>query len=32
VQVWDVVINKQINEMEEHSARVGALAKNGDVV
>jgi cell division cycle 20-like protein 1 (cofactor of APC complex) len=32
VQVWDVAVNEQINEMQGHSARVGALAWNGDVV
>ena len=32
VQVWDVAVNKQVNKMQGHSARVGALAWNGDVL
>merc|ERR1719273_368827 len=30
VQVWDVTANKKVNTLEGHSARVGALAWNGD--
>ena len=29
-QVWDVTANKKVNTLEGHSARVGALAWNGD--
>jgi cell division cycle 20-like protein 1 (cofactor of APC complex) len=32
VQVWDVAAHTRINTMQGHSARVGALAWNGDVV
>jgi cell division cycle 20-like protein 1 (cofactor of APC complex) len=32
VQVWDVVANKQVNKLLGHSARVGALAWNGEVL
>ncbi|XP_049847068.1 fizzy-related protein homolog isoform X2 [Schistocerca gregaria] len=32
VQVWDVSLNKQVNKMQGHSARVGALAWNGDIL
>ncbi|KAK7867418.1 hypothetical protein R5R35_003842 [Gryllus longicercus] len=32
VQVWDVSVNKQVNKLQGHSARVGALAWNGDVL
>ncbi|XP_053200984.1 fizzy-related protein homolog [Panonychus citri] len=32
VQIWDVVANKRINVLEGHTARVGALAWNGDVL
>lgn len=32
VQVWDVAASKQINVLEGHSARVGALAWNGDML
>lgn len=32
VQVWDVGVNKQVNKMQGHSARVGALAWNGDIL
>jgi cell division cycle 20-like protein 1 (cofactor of APC complex) len=32
VQAWDVAVSKQINEVHDHSGRVGALAWNGDVV
>ena len=32
VQVWDVTANKKINTLEGHSARVGALAWNGDML
>jgi cell division cycle 20-like protein 1 (cofactor of APC complex) len=32
VQVWDVAAHTQINTMQGHSARVGALAWNGDVL
>jgi cell division cycle 20-like protein 1 (cofactor of APC complex) len=30
VQVWDVAASKKLNVLEGHSARVGALAWNGD--
>ncbi|XP_013781669.1 fizzy-related protein homolog [Limulus polyphemus] len=32
VQVWDVTANKRISVLEGHSARVGALAWNGDIL
>uniref|UniRef100_A0AAR5Q258 CDC20/Fizzy WD40 domain-containing protein n=1 Tax=Dendroctonus ponderosae TaxID=77166 RepID=A0AAR5Q258_DENPD len=32
VTVWDVTVNKQVNKLMGHSARVGALAWNGDVL
>jgi cell division cycle 20-like protein 1 (cofactor of APC complex) len=32
VTVWDVAVNKQVNKLQGHSARVGALAWNGDVL
>nr|CAD7406783.1 unnamed protein product [Timema poppensis] len=32
VQVWDVSMNKQVNKMMGHSARVGALAWNSDIL
>jgi len=32
VQIWDVMANKKINTLEGHSARVGALAWNGDML
>lgn len=32
VQVWDVSTNKRINTLEGHTARVGALAWNGDIL
>lgn len=32
VAVWDMAANKQINKLTGHSARVGALAWNGDVL
>ncbi|KDR10117.1 fizzy-related protein homolog isoform X2 [Zootermopsis nevadensis] len=32
VQVWDVAVNSQVNELQGHSDRVGALAWNGDVL
>lgn len=32
VQVWDVAVSKQVNKLIGHSARVGALAWNGDVL
>jgi cell division cycle 20-like protein 1, cofactor of APC complex len=32
VQIWDVAANKQINKLQGHSARVGALAWNGEVL
>ncbi|XP_060526759.1 fizzy-related protein homolog [Cylas formicarius] len=32
VTVWDVTVNKQVNKLIGHSARVGALAWNGDVL
>ena len=28
--MWDVTANKKVNTLEGHSARVGALAWNGD--
>jgi len=30
VQIWDVLANKKVNTLEGHTARVGALAWNGD--
>jgi len=32
VQIWDVLANKKLNTLEGHSARVGALAWNGDML
>ena len=32
MQVWDVTANKKVNTLEGHSARVGALAWNGDLL
>lgn len=32
VTVWDVAVNKQVNRLQGHTARVGALAWNGDVL
>ncbi|CAM1321617.1 FZR1 (predicted) [Pycnogonum litorale] len=32
VQVWDVIMNKRVSVLEGHSARVGALAWNGDIL
>ncbi|EDX17092.1 fizzy-related protein homolog [Drosophila simulans] len=32
VTVWDVAANKQINKLNGHSARVGALAWNSDIL
>lgn len=32
VTVWDVAVNKQVNKLQGHTARVGALAWNGDVL
>jgi len=32
VQVWDVTTSKRIHTLEGHSARVGALAWNGDLL
>ncbi|CAG9766702.1 unnamed protein product [Ceutorhynchus assimilis] len=32
VTIWDVAVNKQVNKLVGHSARVGALAWNGDVL
>ncbi|KAK6179711.1 fizzy-related protein homolog [Patella vulgata] len=32
VQIWDVAMTKKINTLEGHSARVGALAWNGDML
>ncbi|XP_054266543.1 fizzy-related protein homolog [Macrosteles quadrilineatus] len=32
VQVWDVSVSKQMNVLNGHSARVGALAWNGDML
>lgn len=32
VQVWDVMANKQVNKLQGHTARVGALAWNGEVL
>ena len=30
--MWDVTANKKVNTLEGHSARVGALAWNGDLL
>ncbi|XP_014226887.1 fizzy-related protein homolog [Trichogramma pretiosum] len=32
IQIWDVATNKQIHKITGHSARVGALAWNGEVL
>ncbi len=32
VQVWDVAASKRVNVLEGHTARVGALAWNGDML
>ncbi|KAJ1525861.1 hypothetical protein ONE63_009053 [Megalurothrips usitatus] len=32
VQVWDVAVCKQVNKLVGHSARVGALSWNGDLL
>lgn len=32
VQVWDVAANKRLTTLEGHTARVGALAWNGDIL
>lgn len=32
VQIWDVGASKQVNKLQGHSARVGALAWNGEVL
>ncbi|KAJ8311044.1 hypothetical protein KUTeg_011402 [Tegillarca granosa] len=32
VQIWDVAANRKLNTLEGHSARVGALAWNADVL
>ncbi len=32
VQVWDAAASKRVNVLEGHSARVGALAWNGDML
>ena len=32
VQIWDVTANKRVGVLEGHSARVGALAWNADVL
>lgn len=32
VQIWDVAVNKRVSVLEGHSARVGALAWNADVL
>lgn len=32
VQIWDVAATKRVNQLEGHSARVGALAWNGDIL
>lgn len=32
VQVWDVTASKRINTLDGHTARVGALAWNGDIL
>jgi len=32
VQIWDVLANKKLNVLDGHSARVGALAWNGDML
>ena len=32
VQIWDAIANKQISTVHGHTARVGALAWNGDLL
>ena len=32
VQIWDAAASKKLNTLEGHSARVGALAWNGDML
>ncbi|XP_076247839.1 fizzy and cell division cycle 20 related [Calliopsis andreniformis] len=32
IQVWDVAVSKQVSKLQGHSARVGALAWNGEVL
>ena len=32
VQVWDVAASKKVNTLDGHTARVGALAWNGDTL
>jgi WD40 repeat protein len=32
VHVWDIVVNKPIKTMHDHSGRVGTLAWNGNVL
>lgn len=32
VQIWDVTANKKVNSLDGHSARVGALAWNADML
>jgi WD40 repeat protein len=32
VQIWDAAASKKLNVLEGHSARVGALAWNGDML
>ncbi|XP_048006051.1 fizzy-related protein homolog isoform X1 [Leguminivora glycinivorella] len=32
ISVWDVAVNKEVSKLHGHSARVGALAWNGDVL
>lgn len=32
IQVWDVAVNKQVSQLTGHSARVGALAWNGEIL
>ena len=32
MQIWDVQVNKRVSVLEGHSARVGALAWNADVL
>lgn len=32
VQIWDVAASKMVNRLEGHSARVGTLAWNGDIL
>ncbi|XP_014211311.1 fizzy-related protein homolog [Copidosoma floridanum] len=32
IQIWDVAMNKQVNKLQGHNARVGALAWNGEIL